>query len=103
MSEIQPELTTRLFALARAIDDVLIASHGPRARLKSPPPFDAPLSDGVARYGPGPVFELWAQCRAIEALRVAWTGKPGAVVGMAVDAPTPADDGADKQQRLGGR
>jgi hypothetical protein len=119
-SGIQPELMARLQAVARAIDDVLIAEHGPRSALKAPPPWDASLSAGIERYGAGPVFDLWALCCRIEALRIAWTGRPGPAVevsaapvppvdepdeapGMAVEAPVPADDGTENQQRLGGR
>jgi hypothetical protein len=120
MSEIQPELMARLQAVARAIDNVLIAERGPRSVLKAPPPWDASLSAGIERYGAGPVFDLWALCCRIEALRIEWTGKPGAAVetvaapvppvdepdeapGMPVAAPAPADDGTENQQRLGGR
>jgi len=46
---------TRIAEVARTIDGVLIAGHGPRAALKEPPPWDAPLSVGLERYGPGPV------------------------------------------------
>lgn len=109
---IQPELTTRLLEVARAIDDVLVANHTLRASLKpGHPPFDAAIAAGLARYGPGPLFALWLECRAVEALRVAWTGRSGPAVaaaadepdeasGLAVEAPAPADDGTDKQQRL---
>jgi hypothetical protein len=115
---LQPELATRLLATFRAIDNVLVAEHGARTLLKAPPPWDAPLSDGIARYGPGPVFNLWALCRAVEGLRLAWTGKPGpaAIVeeplpvapidevgpDEAVGKPDDPDSGDDKQPRLVG-
>lgn len=117
MSEIQPELMTRLFAVAHAIDNVLVAEHGPRSRLLAPPPWDAPLSAGVAKYGEGPLFELWTLCRAIEGLRLAWTGRSDPVVtpaelpapddatdeagGLAVPVET-AEPRAEQQQRLAG-
>jgi hypothetical protein len=73
---VEPELQSRLLALARAIDNVLVRAHGPRSALKAPPPWDAPLTAGIERYGPGPVFELWALIGAILELRAAWTGMP---------------------------
>ena len=113
-ASLQPELASRLLAVARAIDNVIVAEHGPRSRLRAPPPWDAPLADGVARYGASPLFELWALCRAIEGLRIAWTGKSGPAIeaatvpirepdealGLALEPVS--DDGAQHQQRLGG-
>jgi hypothetical protein len=116
---VSPELMTRLLEVARAIDGVLIAEHGPRAALKAPPPWNAPPAAGIARYGAGPVFDLWMLCRAVEALRVAWTGRAGPAVAaepepVAIDAPAdpvepdegpgvltdPADAPDERQQRL---
>jgi hypothetical protein len=82
---VEPELQTRLLALGRAIDDALIASHGPRSALKAGhPSFDAPLVEGLRRYGPGPVFDLWVRLAALNELSRQWTGKPFPVAG----APT---------------
>lgn len=111
MSDIQPELLHRLQEVARAIDNVLVAEHGARSHLRAPVPWDAPLAAAVARYGPGPVLDLWSLCRAVEALRIAWTGKAGPVAaevapepdeapGLTVEAPAAADVGAEDQQRL---
>lgn len=73
---IEPELQVRLLAVARAIDDALVASHALRASMKpGHVPFDADLPDGILRYGEGPVFALWMQLRALNALSVAWTGR----------------------------
>lgn len=114
MSAVQPELLHRLQEVARAIDNVLVREHGPRSRLKAPPPWGTPETEVLARYGPGPLFELWCLCNAIEALRVAWTGAAGPLVaappdepdeapGLGVEAPAPVDVGADQQQRLRGQ
>lgn len=117
MTEIQPEFMTRILALARAIDDVLAANHTLRAALKpGHPPFDGPLSAGVARYGEGPLFGLWAECRAVETLRIAWTGYAGPAAIPAelpapdettdeapgLEVPTEASEGNPDQQRLPG-
>ena len=42
----------------------------------------AELAEGVRRYGDGPLFALWSELRALDALSLAWTGK-----GFAVEAP----------------
>lgn len=119
---IQPELMTRVLAVSRAIDNVLVANHTMRAALKrGHVPFGTfspdgqweptPIAEGVARYGEGPLFGLWLECRAVEALRVAWTGKAGTPVealpeepdeaqGLAPAAPEPVDEGTENQQRL---
>jgi hypothetical protein len=74
---VEPELQSRLLAVGRAIDDALVASHGPRHALKrGHPPFDAPLEEGLRRYGRGPVFDLWVLLSALNELSRAWTGKP---------------------------
>jgi hypothetical protein len=46
----------------------------------------ASLEHGLARYGEGPLFALWMECRAVEALRIAWTGKPSQVVQQEIGA-----------------
>jgi hypothetical protein len=73
---VQPELAIRLLAVGRAIDNALVAADALRAALKpGHPPFDAPLAEGVRRYGNSPVFALWAELRALNELSLAWTGK----------------------------
>ena len=86
----QPEFSTRMSDVFHAIDHVLVAHHTLRASLKPPYPplgdfengvwIPAPLDTGLAHYGVGPLFGLWCECRAVEALRVAWTGKASPVV-----------------------
>ena len=69
------EFGARMSDLTHAIDNVLVAGHALKGALKEGHlPFSASLADGVRRYGPGPVFELWQGCRAIEVLRAVWTG-----------------------------
>jgi hypothetical protein len=113
MSAVQPELASRLLEVARAIDGVLLADPTLRHALKpGHVPFNAPIAEGVARYGEGPVFGLWLMCRQVEALRIAWTGKPGVTIEAApgepdeapgLDVPTEtAEPGADRQERLAG-
>ena len=84
----QPEFSTRLLGLFRAIDTLLADHHTLRASLRAGPPLGAyengvwrpaPLEAGVARFGAGPMFGLWVECRDVEALRVVWTGKPTVV------------------------
>lgn len=71
--------------LARGIDDLLLANHAMRAALKpGHPPFDASLTEGLEHFGPGPVFALWAECRAVERIRFVWTGKRLATVAIEV-------------------
>jgi hypothetical protein len=91
LTDIQPELADRLRAVARAIDDALVASAGLRAALRPPhPSFDAPLADGVRRYGDSPLLRLWLMLRALHALSIAWTGR-----GFAPEPePAPASDAA---------
>lgn len=78
-----PELNARMQHLFRAIDDVLVANHTLQASLaEGHLPLTASLAEGVARYGDNPaVLALWIECRAVDALRLALTGKRG------VDAP----------------
>jgi hypothetical protein len=86
---VEPELQIRLLAVCRAIDDTLVASHALRAALKpGHVPFDAPLAEGVRRYGEGPVFALWVQLRALNALSLAWTGNAFRVA----EAPAVAEE-----------
>jgi hypothetical protein len=95
VTEIQPELAARLLQVGRAIDNALVASHALRAALKpGHPPFDAPLAEGVRRYGDGPVFALWAELRALDALSLAWTGQGFPLV------EAPADDTPDEAPGL---
>jgi hypothetical protein len=85
---VEPELQARLFAVCRAIDDVLVAAHGPRSALKpGHPPFDAPMAEGVARYGSGPVLDLWSLLAALNELSRAWTGRPFPVVEATDETP----------------
>ena len=92
---VEPELQSRLLAVGRAIDDALVASHALRAALKpGHVPFDASLAEGVRRYGEGPVFALWAELCALNALSLAWTGKAFPV------AEAPANDAEDEAPGL---
>lgn len=91
------DLTHRLHEACGAVNDVLASSHGLFHDLArhhetkgtvSPPPFWVNQGDlsqveneltsiavALKQYGPGPLFNLWCALRAIEALRVTWTGK----------------------------
>lgn len=118
---ISPELAAQIRDVFRAIDGVLVASptlhhalkrgHLPFGRYENGRWVSTPLSEGVRRYGNSLVFAIWQQLRAAEALRVAFTGKPGIIPELAPEepdeapglepaAPPPIDDGADQQQRL---
>lgn len=84
------ELSLKLRELTTAIDNALVAHHGLKHALKDDhPPFmltspdmsamekdTGALKNALAHYGRGPLFDLWSACRAMEALRIAWTGKP---------------------------
>lgn len=103
---IRPELASQLRDVFRAIDNVLVREHGPRSRLKAPPPWGTPEPAVLARYGPGPIFELWCLMDAINTLRTAFTGRstppvqmeePDEAPGLAVESPPPTDQGADQQ------
>ena len=73
---VREEFLAEFIQLGRAIDNLLVAHHGLRAALKpGHPPWDADLLTGVKLLGQGPVFHLWNECRLVEALRIAWTGK----------------------------
>jgi hypothetical protein len=70
------ELSVQMQRLFRAIDDVLVANHTLLHSLAEDHlAFTASLAEGVKRYGEGPLFALWQQCRAVDALRLAWTGQ----------------------------
>lgn len=74
---VRDEFLAEFLTLGRCIDNVLVAHHGLRASLKAPhPPWTATMADALRHYGAGPVFALWCECQAVEALRIAWTGKP---------------------------
>jgi hypothetical protein len=71
------EFLAEFLNLTRCIDNVLVAHHGLRQSLKAPhPPFHVSMTAALKHYGPGPVFHLWCECKAVEELRLAWTGKP---------------------------
>jgi hypothetical protein len=64
--------------LSHAIDDVLVANMTLRASLAADHlPFTASMAEGVERYGAGPLFALWNECRAVDALRLVVTGRRG--------------------------
>ncbi|HXJ61951.1 MAG TPA: hypothetical protein VNU68_35375 [Verrucomicrobiae bacterium] len=90
------DLSHRLRDTTKAVEDVLVASHGLMHDLAAHhekagtvmPPFwvvqgdlspaeneKTSIAEALKVYGPGPLFHLWTVCRSIEALRVAWTGK----------------------------
>jgi hypothetical protein len=84
------ELSALYGELAAAVDSLLAAHHGMRAHLRAGhPPLVAITEDGLApmplpvglhHFGPGPMFDLWCECRAVEWVRFVWTGAltPGA-------------------------
>ena len=73
-----PFLQTNINRLFHAIDDVLVANITLRASLAEDHlPFTATLAEGVARYGEGPLFALWNECRAVDALRLVVMGRSG--------------------------
>lgn len=83
--------------LARALDDVLVASPRLRRWVRpSAPALSEAVEAGHAFYGPGRSAELdlWLVCRAIEQLRTAWCGRPAAQLGVAGSAPGSAEDEA---------
>lgn len=74
-------LDRKLPALVRAIDGVLIAGHHQRHWLRPDhPPFSVTMAEGLAHYGSGAAFDLWVVSRAIETLRIVWTGQSGETV-----------------------
>jgi hypothetical protein len=107
-----PNRIAWLLAMARAVDNVLVAALPPRSRLVAPPPVGSPLPAHVARYGAGPVSEVSILLDKIAIMGVLWTGKldvaaqvapeePDEAPGLTVEAPPPADVGAEQQARLG--
>lgn len=72
------EFLAEFLHLARCVDNLLVAHHGLRHSLAADHlPFDTDLGVAMAHYGPGSVlFHLWNECRCVEDLRLAWTGKP---------------------------
>jgi hypothetical protein len=115
---IRPELAQQMRDTFRAIDNVLVAAPTLHHALKAEHvPFGAfedgrwqptPLSEGVARYGNSLPFAIWQTLRAIEQLRIAFTGRPGSTLealpeepdeapGLALPEPDPTTAG---QQRL---
>lgn len=86
------DMTHRMAQISRAINDVLVAAHGPRHDLAAKgdmPPFwtnqgdlsareneNTSIATALAHYGAeSPDFRTWVALRAIDALAVAWTGK----------------------------
>ena len=67
------DMTHRLFALQRAVNDTLVASHGLQSHLAADrPPFwntqgdlsevereSTSIAVALKHYGPGPLFDLW--------------------------------------------
>lgn len=117
----RPDLEAQLRDVWRSIDGVLLAGPTLHHALKrGHVPFGAvehgrwvptPLAEGVARYGNSLVFAIWQMLRAVEAQRFAFTGaagiapalapeEPDEAPGLAPASPEPADEGADRQQRL---
>lgn len=89
------DLSHRLRDATRAVEDTLVAAHGLMFDLAAHhakagtvmPPFwinqgdlgqeeneRQSLAAALTVYGPGILFNLWTACRALEGLRVAWTG-----------------------------
>lgn len=78
------ELASRYLRLSRAVDDLLVVHHGLRSHLRAGhPPLLAITEDGLApmpmrvglhHFGPGPMYDVWCECRAVEWLRLVWTG-----------------------------
>ena len=89
------DLSHRLRALTKAVDDVLVASHGlahdlaqyHEARNEPMPPFvtdsgelfgpekrESALVSAMRYYGPqSPMLRLWVMMRALDELRSVWT------------------------------
>lgn len=118
---IRPELALQIRDTFRAIDSVLVAAptlhhalkagHVPFGRFEDRRWQPTPLAEGVSRYGNSLPFAIWQMLRSVEALRIAFTGRPGAAIefapdepdeapGLSVEVPPPIDEGADQQQRL---
>lgn len=105
----------------RAIDDVLVAGHTlhhalkrghvPFGRFEDDRWIATPLAEGVARYGNSLPFAIWQMLRAVETLRIAFTGKasqqidlgqdePDEAPGLTAERPPSKDEGADQQPKL---
>lgn len=89
--------------VADLIDDLLVSHHGLRASLAPDHlDFSATLPDAIKRYGQGPLLQLWIECRAVERLRIAWTGKPSmprAESAPAIVAPAGGESGTPAESR----
>lgn len=115
---IRPELAAQIRDVFRAIDNVLLAAptlhhalkrgHVPFGQMEDGRWQPTPLSEGVRRYGNSLPFAVWQMLRAVEQLRIAFTGKPSAQIELApeepdeaqgLDRPEPDKDAGD-QQRL---
>jgi hypothetical protein len=73
-----PLLQANINRLFHMIDDVLVANGTLRKSLKVCVPFTSSLADGIAFYGAdSPLFALWNECRAVDALRLVVTGRRG--------------------------
>ena len=72
------ELVQKFQAIARAIDNLLVAHHGLRASLPDPhPPMEVSIGTALTFYGDRQaLFHLWNECRLVAELRAVWTGKP---------------------------
>ena len=90
------DLSHRIRDLTQAVENVLVASHGPfndllQHHLKSGTPMpvfefnsgelseedkrSSALVTAAAHYGPtSPMLRLWVMCRALTQLRTVWTG-----------------------------
>lgn len=75
------DLGTEIQRMLRSVDNVLVAAHTLSVQLgEDHLPFDAPLADGVARYGEDPLFGVWVMCRAVNALRTVCVTRPAPVI-----------------------
>jgi hypothetical protein len=91
------ELSARYLQLSRAVDNALVVHSGLRSHLRAGhPPLLALTEDGLApmpipvglhHFGPGPMFDVWCECRAMEWLRLVWTGATTAGSPEAIPPP----------------
>jgi hypothetical protein len=71
------DFVVEFLLLSKAIDNLLVVHEGLRASLaKDHLPFDRSFAEAMRQYGNGPLLHLWNECKAVEALRIQWTGKP---------------------------